>query len=813
MACSLVTFSQTKDFTLVGKVTDSSTKEIINYATVEILSLKDSSLINGKLTGTDGSFTIKVDTITIFFIKVTALGYQTKNIFWPTLKTLLATSNYTSKINLGTVFLTPKTFQLKETIITGYKNLIETVPGGFVYNASKNATVSNGTVKDLLKQVPGVFLDKDGSISLIGKGQTNIYINGKPTNMSGSDLIAYLEQLNASNISKVIVNMTPTAKYDAGGSGGIIDIQTKKNTVKGINGNYSVGGGTHDKYFTDGNLFYNSSKISTYLSLGYRHSNTSLLTQSSIANNYAVDSLYRYNLISKSPNNPSNSSNLNTGIFWSIDTTSTLGFSFQYLHNSDRGASIATNNIFNRGNELQSSYTTSQIFNTRSNRYIPDINFRKILNKRGEELIIDYNNFSFNKERNNTSLNNFFNQEGQELIDEKRQQFIPSAAKININTLKIDYTLPINKKLNLESGLKYTSTNDQNNYTNEILDKSSGQYLINPNNTDIFKYNEKISAGFIDISGSNKFLSYKLGLRAENTSINFSSNTVSESNHAINYLDFFPNIYLQKSLKSNQSISIDLSRRIDRPYYLNLNPYIDNTDPNNLVTGNPYLKPSISNSIALTYSKNFKGNNSIIFSITYTRNSNPVSFILDKYSSASSDTVRNILKPENLNYSNYLSYFVIMQNQIFKWWNLSTNLSLFTQNFNGFNVNLPTQKSNLSFFSNVFSSFTLTKQSYLQVFATYITPQTSSQGKTNAYHTIDLGFQQNLTKALDLSVNLSDIFNINKSSYVSSSNYIYAVINGHPETRILTVKLKYSFGKSINNKIKQYKPEGNNRVQ
>lgn len=806
-------FGQTRTIWIKGQTTDSVSGATVNFATIEIRSARDSSLINGKLTDADATFSISLPTGSGYFLRISALGYQKKTYSEQQLLALGGSATDSLRADLGVIRLVPTGTQLKEVVISGQKNLIETVPGGFVYNTSKNTLAATSNLKDVLKQVPGVFLDKDGNLTLLGKGQTTVYINGKPTNLSGADLVNYLEHLNAADISRIVVNVNPTAKYDAAGTGGIIDIETKRNTNGGFNGDFSAGAGTHDKYNGNGDFNFNTEKTSSYLNLGYNHSNISLLNESTIANNYANDSVYHYHITSRSPNNPSSSFLLSTGSFISLDTTATLGFSFQYLKSKNSGSSNAVNDLSDRAAILQSSYTIDQAYRETSTKYVPDVNIRKLFHKKGEELVIDYNNFTFNKSRTDTSLDRYYDQNGNELFYKRLSQLQIAESKITVNSVKADFSDPFSHHISFQSGVKYTATNDHNNYVNQALDTVSRGYETIPAESYIFDYHEKIFASYVDFSGSLKGFMYKMGLRAENTNINFSSQSQANQQYQNNYLDWFPNLFFQQSLKNNQSISLSVSRRIDRPYYLNLNPFVNTADPNNLITGNPYLNPSIANSFVFTYSKVLGASASLISNFTYTRTSQPIGFILDRAQGATDSDPVNILKPENLNYSNYYGIFLILQNQLSKWMSLSTNLSVFWQNYNGFNVNLPAQNTTVSFFANIFSNITLGKGTYFQLFGTYISPQTSSQGRVNAYHTIDAGFQKTISSKLSLSASLSDIFNINKSSYTSNSKYITALITGHPESRVFRVTIKYNFGKNKPSKIKKYSPDANNRVQ
>ncbi len=457
---------------------------------------------------------------------------------------------------------------------------------------------------DVLEKSPGVLVDQNGAISLMGKNNVKIFIDDKPTYLSGADLESYLRSLSSSTIDQVELMTNPPAKYDAAGNGGVINIRLKRNKAKGFNGSINLGysQGNYGRTNNSINFNYRNNKVNVFGNLSYTTGNNfSNLDinrhfenpDGSISSNFLQNSFAR---------RTAQVYNTKVGVDYYASDKTTWGLGFTGLFNSSHDNRQVTSKFLDAGNELDSIIIAhNKEHSTFKNGGI-NLNFRHQYDKNGHELTadLDYLNYSTGASQSFNNLS--YLPEGTLTNNDFLTGNLP--ADINIYAAKTDYTHPLKNGLKLSGGLKtsYIKTDNIANYFYTVNNTTTPDY----DKTNHFIYKENINAAYINASRDFKRFSFQAGLRFENTvSDGHQLGNVQKPDSVFkrNYSSLFPTLYLQYKLDTagKQQLSLNYGRRIDRPYYEDLNPFQSPIDKFTYYVGNPFLKPSYTQDITLTH--------------------------------------------------------------------------------------------------------------------------------------------------------------------------------------------------------------------
>lgn len=789
-----------------GRIVDSASQAPVSFASIHLYAASSDSLaIANVMSDSLGRFQFSSLAAGRYRLQVLMTGYANAG------RWLQVSSQQVTQA--GSIVLSPATGNLQDITITAQKRLVKSIPGGYEYNAAASITAAGGTVIELLKNVPGVTVDDKGNIKLRGNAGITVMIDGKNTNLSGADLVNYLQQLNAADISVIKVNTNPTAQYDAAGSGGIIDIQLKKGKGAGLFGNASLGGGTHNKYNSSAALNYNTSRLSSFVNIGYRHQNYRNESFNNYDNLKAPDSLRYYRQRQRSAGQPVDFYNASTGMDYRINKQNTVGGTFKLGAYNGLFPSLTATDILNSAQQGQRSYALDQQFHTTGQNYTADVNYRHQFRKEGQQLTVSATYFERHRKEQTTTLN--FVPAGQQknTIDTNNVIGLHTQFHTTVKTFKADYVQPLAHNARLEAGIKYMGTTNNNHYNNSQYSTDAKVFLPNDSLSNQFLYHENISAAYVTYSGSIQKFSYQAGLRMEHTAVNFTTaSKLQNEEHRQQYTNFFPNLYGKYSLEKAQEISLSISRRLNRPFYYSLNPFIDNSDPNNVNTGNPNLKPEYSYNVELGYNKYWGSAHSLMLSAGYNHYTNPFPQFAGAITWDSSKN-RYLSMPVNYASANNYSFSVIAQNTLTKWLSLNSSFSAFYYKISDSRYVLPAGNGSIAANANVTAEFKFWKNAALQLSGFFNTPQTNGQIRINAVNYADLGFKKEFfNNKLGLNITISDIFNTNKIPYHFTSADTRILGKILPETRVASVKLTWKFGKKLNNKIEHLAPEENNRA-
>lgn len=598
---------------LIGKITDSISGNVIEYATVSLIQQADGKVINGATTNDKGFFKLTEIPNGTYNLLIYFIGYKTSK------KENIIISPSNTLVNLGNLTITNRQTSLKEVTIEAEQNLIEYKIDKMVYNADKDLTSQGGVALDILKKVPQVSVDVNGNVELQGSSGIRFLINGKPSTIFGNNIADVLQTIPASQIQSIEVVTSPGAKYDAEGTGGIINIILKKNDVQGINGSVSLSVGTR---LENGSLNLNARKnnfgVNTFFSGNAQLLSTTINTMNRTTQ--SSRSLQSSQLLQDGTSDFTRQgyqSGLNFD--WDINDKNNMNGSFSYNNMSTNNIGI-TNRQSILNDSLGNTYSNIQnaidATNTgKSGSYDWSLNYKKKFNKKDQELEVLYsssisNNYSYySQTQKYVTPDSVFN-----------GSYGNNPGTSKETNIAINYVHPLGENVVFETGAKAVFDNIDSKSDVYLLNTANDNYNLNTNQSSALAYKRSVYAYYASIKFQLlKFLDVKIGCRdeytqAQATYLNVGSVNIKPYNMIV------PSGVISHKFKNNQLLKLSYSYRISRPDFRDLNPFINAADPKNITTGNPNLKPETTHNIELGYNKTFKKNINIGVALFYRGN-------------------------------------------------------------------------------------------------------------------------------------------------------------------------------------------------
>src|SRR5882724_5751267 len=599
---SLTTQAQTHNSKIIGTIGDDSQKPV-ESATVSLLNAKDSSGAGSTASDKTGHFHFDNIQTGRYLVSASSVGHTTS--FSP----LFEVAEGNAVIALKPLVIKTLAKELKEVAVVGKRPLFEQKADKMVVNVDASPSNAGATAMEVLEKSPGITVDKDDNISLKGKQNVMIMIDNKPTYMTAAQLASYLKGLPASAIDQIEIMTNPSAKYDAAGNSGIINLKTKKNKTKGFNGNLSLNQtqGVYPKPSGSLNLNYRNGKTNFFLNGGYSKWEGYQILD--ITRKYldpgaakTVNSIFTQRTQMKF-DNPG--FNIKFGMDYYLTDKTTIGFVVSGFQDNEHNTS--SSNIFLRdANNVVDSivYSPSKIKTTWKNGSV-NLNFRRTFDSTGRELSadIDYVRYTSSSSQHFDNITYYpdMTKKGETTL----LGDLPST--INISSFKTDYSHPISKDLKLEAGLKtsYVTTDNTAGYFNLV----NGVSEVDTTKTNRFKYDENINAAYISLNKQYKKWSFQAGLRYENTNysghqLGNGTETNKDSTFRRSYGSLFPTTYISYQANKKNSFTLNYGRRIDRPAYQDLNPFLFFLDQYTYQAGNPYLQPQFTHNVELSHTYN-----------------------------------------------------------------------------------------------------------------------------------------------------------------------------------------------------------------
>ena len=776
---------------ITGRILDSLSGQPIEYATIGLFTLDENKVVNGAATNSKGIFKITNVSEGTYKLLINFIGYKKSEY------RNVVVSTKTPSVNLGDIKLSVKQTKLDEVTITGEKSLIENKIDKMIYNVDKDITSQGGVAADVLKKVPQVSVDVDGTVELQGNSSIRFLINGKPSILFGSNITDVLQSIPASQIQSIEIITSPGAKYDAEGTGGIINIILKKTDAHGVSGNISLSGGTR---LENGSLNLNFRKgkfgINAFLSGNAQLPSTTINSM----NRLSQDSSTTSRLLQTGKSDFSRLGyQSGIGFDWDITPKDNItgSFNYNYFGNSNKGSANRENLLQDDSgtnlSDLNDAINTSNKFHEYS--FDGSLSYKRKFKKEDQELEVLVN----------TSIGNVFS------YYEQTQKHVTSDSIYNSSygnnpglenesNFEVNYTQPLVKDAILETGAKAELDQITSKSDVYLLNTALGKYDYNSAQSSSVDYNRMVYAGYLSATFKIfKLLDIKAGLRDEYTVINADFSNSGNINIKP-YNTIVPSLVISHTFKKKQMLKISYTHRIERPDYRDMNPFLNASDPKNISTGNPNLHPEIGDKVELGYSQTFKNGTTINTTLFYRGNMDdiqsyttfyPIFKIGDStYTNVAISRRENIGREDNFGLNLFASIPILQKI------NIRTNISCFQRyietgmssggNIHGFNYR-----------ANINISYQIFKMMIIELLGNFNSPRINAQGKMPAFTTYNFAFRiQLFHNHGSIAITATNFFSkyVNQKTELTGQNFTLANTRQLPY-RSFGFNFTYKFGK------------------
>jgi len=758
-------------------------------ATVELRRAKDSSLIKIALTDKNGVAEFENIRFGNYIIKATLVNFATQY------STAVSLSAEQTVVQIPAITLLPGTTQLSTVTVTSRKPFIQKLSDRIVVNVENSIVSAGSSAMDVLERSPGVNIDQNDNITLRGKSGVIVMVDGKPTPMTGADLANYLKGLPSSAIERIDIITNPSAKYDAAGNSGIIDIRMKKDQRLGINGTFTTGygQGVYPKANIGSTFNYRNKKINIFgnYNYAYRIGLNHLLLDRNFYENGTYNGGDLKDNYSKSPVS-SNTARLGIDFFPSKKTI--IGFVVNGNFNHYTRDNDNSSTVLNLQKQATSTFNSLATNNDHANNAVANINFKHTFDSTGKELTADADYGVYNTRSLTVNATNYYKLDGTQL----QPNYVLDGDQngtLTFKTAKVDYVNPLPKGSKWEAGVKTSFVSSDNDA--KFYDVSSGTPQNDVNKTNHFLYKEYNNAGYINFHKDLKKFDVQFGLRGEQTNIS-TEQKMGNLKFDSSYFQLFPSAFFNYKLKEDQTIGLSVSRRIDRPGYSQLNPFLFLIDVTTYATGNTALLPQLTWSYELSYTlKNLN------FSMSYSHTKDNQNITLARFKEVfpnipSADNV-TVQIPINLASSDYFGLSISTPIKITKWWNMINNGNIYFEKFRGNFSGTALNNGKPAADIRTNNTFTFKKGWTAELNASVNT------GGQYGFMVLDpqWGLATGVQKAIlknkgTLRFNITDIFWTNLPKAVITYNNYVEKWHAYRETRVANLTFTYRFG---NNKV------------
>ncbi len=690
--------------------------------------------------------------------------------------------------DLGLIKMAISRAELQAVTVVGTKPGVTMDIDKKVFNVDKNIVSAGGTAVDIMKNVPSVNVDIDGNVTL-RNATPQIYIDGRPTTLT-------LDQIPADAVESVEVITNPSARYDAsGGNAGILNIVLKKNKKKGYNGSIQAGVDKRGGVNGGGSFSFREEKVNVTLS-GFGNQ----MKNRSTGNTDVQNMLSSPNLLVDQNSNTRMSGGFifgRAGVDYFATNRLTLSLAGIKVHGEFNPKDMLTSDsALSNGSYL--SYSERSTSNKREfNAYGVQGGFKYLFPRKGEEWTGDFNIFSGKNNGNALYNTNIYDSKGGSQTGNIQQQIIGNGTN-QFMTFQSDYVRPFKDNGKIEAGVRAQLRKLSNGQSNYFFNNSTGKFEKVTSSSTNYKNNDDVYAAYVSVTRSIKNFGYQLGLRAESSNYKGELTDTKQEFSNSYPLSLFPSVFLSQKLNKDQELQLNYSRRVNRPFFMQTIPFIDSTDQLNWSRGNAGLKPEFTNSLEMSYSKKFKGSNTLLASVYFKQSTDLITRYLDTITIAGG-TKRPINTYINANSSRSVGLEITSQNKITKWWDMNSNFNLYNSKINTDNISGTSQDAIWSWFAKMNNNFTLPKSFKIQLSGTYQSKtnlpvnqggggfggpmmgvaQSAAQGYIKSNWGIDAAisksFLKNNTATVTLSV--SDIFRTRRMEQYSASEYF--VLNSY----------------------------------
>lgn len=706
--------------------------------------------------------------------------------------------------DLGSIKLKISAKELQAVTVTGSKAGLKMDIDKKVFNVEKNIVSVGGTAVDIMKNVPSVNVDIDGKVTL-RNATPQIYIDGRPTTLS-------LDQIPADAIESVEVITNPSAKFDAsGGNAGILNIVLKKNKKKGYNGGIQAGVDKRGGVNGGANFNLREEKFNISMSAFGNQMKNRNTGSTDIRNLLTSPNL----LVNQTSNSRMNGGFLfgRIGVDYFVTNRTTISLAGIKVHGEFNPKDmLLTDSAFENSNYV--SYSERSTKNQREfNANGLQGSFKYLFPKKGEELTGDVNFFSGKNGGSALYTTNTYTGKNGTALGNLQQQIISNGSN-RFLTLQTDYVRPIKNEGKIEAGLRAQLRDMSNSQGNYFYNSGTGKFEAISSSSTNYKNKDNVYAAYVSMTSSVKNFGYQLGLRAESSDYK-GELTDTKKVFTNNYpISLFPSVFLSQKLKKDQQLQLNYTRRVNRPFFMQVIPFIDSTDQLNWSVGNAGLKPEFTNSLEFSYSKKFKGNNTFLASAYYKHSTNLITRYMDTIS-VNGGTKRPISTYINANSSRSVGFEFTTQNTITKWWDMNANLNIYNSKINTDNISGTSQDALWSWFAKINNNFKLPAKFKMQLSGTYQAKtnlpvnqgggmmgppmggsQSSAQGYIKANWGADAAISRSFLKndVLTTSFSVNDIFRTRKMDQYSYSDFFTSFSHRRMDAPMFRLNLSFRFG-------------------
>ncbi|WP_459418956.1 TonB-dependent receptor [Flagellimonas sp.] len=768
---------------ITGQIMTETTTALA-YANVVLLDMEGAKFISGTTSDEEGRFTLNGPEDKELLLKITSIGYQTT--------TVNVHTTGQNILDVGTITVKTALENLDEVTVTSQRPTITMKADKMVISIEGTAMAEGATAFEVLEKSPGIFVDQDGNIQLNGQGGIRVLIDDRPVFISGAELRSKLESMSASEIKNIEIISNPSSKYDAAGTGGIVNIKSKKNNIRGTNGNISTGYAFngYSAYNAQVNLNFKKNRWNSFTNIGfqrkyrpreqevYREFNTD--QEATIFNQTGEQDHIRF------------LPNLSFGTTFEIDKKQSISASINTSgslsdFNFDTETYITSDlndDVYTESKNLNES----KLLNVSSN-----INYTLEIDTLGQKLTTDFNYVKVKDRNENFFTNRYFDPPGFTLVLEENLES-QNPVNYDIFSGQMDYETPALKKGKIETGIKFSHVTSDN----EILfyERINGQNQIDGNRTNHFVFNENIFAAYINYSSRmGRKTSYNIGVRAEQTLNKGRSLTLGTSRKR-NYVNLFPSVFIQHNFSKNYQANLNYSRRIDRPRYTDLNPFIFYLDPFTWTTGNTSLTPQFTHVIKLT--QIVKRRYYLLLTYSHTKG-----FINSVPFQNNSDNTTTFI-PSNIDDTELYYATLGIPFKISKWWTVNNNVTASNQDFSFVVDGNPIKNNVFSWQGRTSHTFFLPNDLKFELSANYRSKFAYGLITYQANWGMDLAIKKSyMKKRLNLTIGSFDVF---RTRYVNNTSNINGNINDVKQyfgIQNIRFALSYSFSNGEKFKTKQ----------
>jgi outer membrane receptor protein involved in Fe transport len=782
--------AQSQPATIKGKTIDSLSSDPLSAVSIRLFAAGQKKQVMGIITSEDGDFSSPLS-FGRYYAIIERTGYTNVTVAGFSL------SRENPVYDFGIIRLVQSATILGEVVVESEKSFMKLELDRRIFTVGKDLANAGGSASDILTNIPSVTVDGEGNVKLRGSDNVRILIDGKPSGLVSFKGSAGLQQLPASLIDRVEIITNPSARYEAEGNAGIINIILKKDKRQGFNGSLELITGYYPNYGAAANLNYRHKKINFFINYGIAYRN--LPGRGNLYQEvYGPDTIF---ISKQSTRNRINGLNTNIqgGLDYYFTEKSILTASYLFKRSdATRISDIHYEDFFFDLSHYQGLTTRNQHEKEKEPNSEYTLNYKRTFEKKDHELSATVKYIDNWESSNQVFTQYSFDPSGIQDPSKSVLQKSPNDEYEKQWLFQVDYIQPLGKEGKLETGIRSSFRDMINDFL--VTEKNTaGDYLPLPGLDNVFVYKENIHAAYGIIANKIKKISYQAGLRAEWTDVKTVLQKTNDENPR-NYVNFFPSAHFTYQVTDNNALQLSYSRRVRRPFYNDLSPYMTYSDSRNFYSGNPDLNPEFSNVGEVAYIMNFsKGS---LFSGLYYRNTKGK---IDRIRRVD-DEGKSTTLPENLNRENaWGAEFTGAWTPVY-WWKLDMNVNLFHSAIDGSNILALYKTSAFSWFARQTSRFTLPHNIEMQARGNYEAAQKTAQGKRRAVYFVDLSMNKDVLKGNGtISLNVLDVFNSRRNRYIS--NGLNFITEGNSQFRRRQINLTFNY------RIKQSKPPAKKEVE